>query len=120
MQTVRFAHELALTDPVLQLHLGLLLAPPFQLLAASQGKMASCKPLFNSLSLSLSLSYDFTPSTSGTKHQRTLDMRRSMLSCEPARRQVMVGLAHARVVENRVGNNSGGLRGQVVMTAILS
>jgi hypothetical protein len=33
---------------------------------------------------------------------------------------VMVGLAHARVVENRVGNNSGGLRGQVVMTAILS
>lgn len=56
----------------------------------------------------------------GSKHQRTLDMRRSMLCCEAMRRQVMVGLANARVVESRVLNNRGDQSGEVVMTAILS
>ena len=75
--SVRFAYELALTDPVLQ----------FQM---------------------------------GSKQQRTVDMRRSMLSCEPTRRHVMVGLAHPRVVESRVCNNRGDEIGYVVMTAIIS
>ena len=85
---VLFGHELALCDPVLQFRLGmwslrerpLFRSPPFHCPAPPQRAVWFVKSW-----LRLVFSR-----WAGSSKQRGLDMKRSMLSCEPTRRHVLV------------------------------